>query len=70
MRATRPKRSLGDLLRVLGTLLAVGLLVYLLSSQGWDQILASIRQISLGRFALVVGMACVSRLAIGGRWSS
>ena len=70
MKATRPKRSLGDLLRVLGTLLAVGLLVYLLSSQGWDQILASIRQISLGRFALVVGMACVSRLAIGGRWGS
>src|SRR4030067_1495737 len=70
MRATRPKRSLGDLLRVLGTLAEVGHLVYVAGSQGWHQILASIRQISLGRFALVVGMAFVSRLAIGGRWSS
>jgi uncharacterized membrane protein YbhN (UPF0104 family) len=58
------------LVRVVGTFLAVGLLIYLLASQGWDQILASVRQITLGRFLLVVGMACVSRLAIGGRWGS
>jgi uncharacterized membrane protein YbhN (UPF0104 family) len=70
MTASRPKLSLGDLLRVVGTLLAVGLLIYLLASQGWDQILASVRQITLGRFLLVIGMACVSRLAIGCRWGS
>lgn len=70
MSIDRPKRSLGDLVRVFGTFVAVGLLVYLLSRQGWDQILASIRQISIGRFLLVLLMASVSRLAIAGRWTS
>ncbi len=70
MTADSSKRSLSDLVRVFGTIVAVGLLVYLLSRQGWDQILASIRQISPGRFLLVLFMACVSRLAIASRWTS
>jgi uncharacterized membrane protein YbhN (UPF0104 family) len=56
------------ILRVIGTVLALALLVYLLWRQGWDEISAAISQISLEMFLLVILMTVLSRTAIGGRW--
>jgi uncharacterized membrane protein YbhN (UPF0104 family) len=58
----------GFLVRLLGSLLAVALLVYLLSQQGWAEIEASFRHIPLWRLALAIGLMGVSRLAVAGRW--
>lgn len=56
------------LIRVLGTLVAVVLLVVLLSQQGWGEIGGAIRQIPLWRFGLALALILVSRLAVTGRW--
>jgi uncharacterized membrane protein YbhN (UPF0104 family) len=55
-------------LRMIGTALALALLVYLLWRQGWSEISAVISQISPGIFLLVFLMTVLSRTAIGGRW--
>ncbi len=55
-------------LRWAGTLLALGLLVYLLSQQGWDEIAAAIRKIPLWRFLIALGLTIISRFAVAGRW--
>lgn len=57
-----------NLLRVLGTLVALGLLVYVLSQQGWDQIAAAFREIEPWRLALAMLLMIVSRLAVSARW--
>jgi len=56
------------LLRWFGTLLALGLLIWLLSSQGWENILTAFRQIDLWRFILALVLTLISRLAVTGRW--
>lgn len=56
------------LLRTAGTLLALALLIYLLSQQGWDEILAALRQIPVSQLLLAFGLMFVSRLAVVGRW--
>jgi uncharacterized membrane protein YbhN (UPF0104 family) len=56
------------ILRFFGTLLALSLLVYLLSQQGWDEISAAIRQIPLWRFILAICLMFVSRFSIIARW--
>ena len=56
------------LLRTIGTILALALLIYLLSQQGWDEILAALRQISITHLLLAFGLMFVSRLAVVGRW--
>lgn len=58
------------ILRLLGTLLALSLLVYLLSRQGWGEFLGALRTIPLSSFALILGLAFLSRLAVAGRWAS
>lgn len=70
MSQTELRRSPTRILRVLGTLAALGLLVYLLSQQGWEEILGSIQRISVGRFLIVLALASASRLAVAARWSS
>ncbi len=55
-------------LRVIGTLAAVGLLAYLLSRQGWSDILQAIRQIPIWRFGLAFLFMLISRAAVAGRW--
>lgn len=55
-------------LRLGGTLLTLVLLVYLLSEQGWDEILAAIQKITLWQFAIALVLQMTSRLAISGRW--
>jgi uncharacterized membrane protein YbhN (UPF0104 family) len=58
----------GFLVRLFGTLLALALLVYLLSQQGWGEILAAFRQIPAWRLFLALGLMFISRLAVSGRW--
>jgi len=65
-----PQRSRSPLLRWLGTLLALALLVYLLSEQGWDEIGSALRQIDGWRFALALLLVGISRLAVAGRWQA
>ena len=56
------------ILRWVGTLLALGLLVYLLSREGWSEIGTALQQIALWRFTLALLLVMVSRLAVAGRW--
>ena len=56
------------LLRVFGTLLAIVLLVYLLSQQGWGEIIAAIQHIPVWRLLLAMGLMMISRFAVAGRW--
>jgi len=46
----------------------MGLLIYLLSRQGWDEILSAAGQISWWRFILALLLVIVSRMAVVGRW--
>ena len=62
------KKNLPVLLRWTGTLLALGLLVYLLSQQGWGEITTAVRKVPFWRFALALGLTLVSRFAVAGRW--
>jgi uncharacterized membrane protein YbhN (UPF0104 family) len=55
-------------LRLIGTLLAAALLVYLLSQQGWEEIIAAIQHIPLWLLLLAFGLMMVSRFAVAGRW--
>jgi hypothetical protein len=63
--AGRSKRSI---LRTIGTVLALLLLVYWLSQQGWDQILEAIRRIPIEIFILAFGIMMISRFAVTARW--
>jgi uncharacterized membrane protein YbhN (UPF0104 family) len=55
-------------LRIIGTTLALALLVYLLWQQGWSEIIDAVSQISWGVLLIVFLMTLLSRMAIGGRW--
>ncbi|HWQ84227.1 MAG TPA: lysylphosphatidylglycerol synthase transmembrane domain-containing protein [Anaerolineales bacterium] len=63
----KPSRKM-LLLRTAGSLLALALLIYLLSKQGWDEILVALRQIPVSHLLLALGLMFVSRLAVVGRW--
>ncbi len=54
-------------LRWLGTVLAVGLLIYLLI-RNWPDIATAARQIAWWRFALAMLLVIISRFAVAGRW--
>jgi uncharacterized membrane protein YbhN (UPF0104 family) len=66
--ASRQAAGRQTVVRVLGTLIALALLVYLLSQQGWQEILAAIHQIPLWRLALSMVLMFVSRFAVAARW--
>ena len=55
-------------LRILGTLLAVALLVYLIVEQGWQALLDSLSQVSWPYFLAAFLLVLLSRLATVGRW--
>jgi len=55
-------------LRWAGTFLSIILLIYLLSQQGWAEIVAVASQISWWRFALALVLVFISRLAVASRW--
>jgi uncharacterized membrane protein YbhN (UPF0104 family) len=55
-------------LRIAGTLLTLGLLGWLLSQQGWDRILGSLKLIPVWRLWVALGLTLLSRLAVVMRW--
>lgn len=61
-------RSRRSILRIIGTLLALLLLVYWLNQQGWAPILEAIGRIPIGSFFLAFGIMLVSRFAVTARW--
>jgi uncharacterized membrane protein YbhN (UPF0104 family) len=56
------------IIRLIGTLVALILLVYLLSQQGWEQILNAFRRIPIWILILSQGLIFISRFNISGRW--
>src|SRR3990172_10436138 len=65
----RPGRfTAGGLLRALGTLVALALVFYLISQQGWQGITRAIARIELWRFILAIILTLISRLAVARRW--
>lgn len=60
----------GTLIRVIGSLVSIALLVYLISQQGWDEILENTAKIPVSSLAIVLGLMVVSRLAVSLRWYS
>jgi uncharacterized membrane protein YbhN (UPF0104 family) len=56
------------LLRLLGTLLAIGLIVLLVEQEGWGEVLAALKQISLARIFLGLLLILISRLFVVSRW--
>ncbi|MEX2143238.1 MAG: lysylphosphatidylglycerol synthase transmembrane domain-containing protein [Anaerolineales bacterium] len=60
--------SPGGIFRALGTLVALALVAYLISQQGWQEISAAISRIELWRFVLAILLTLISRLAVARRW--
>ncbi len=55
-------------IRLIGTILSIVLLIYLFSSVGMEELLASLKNLSIGRIVLVIVLIYISRLATFGRW--
>lgn len=62
----RPRLNL--IIRWGGTLLSIGIMIYLLSRVGWGEAWQTIRQLTAWRILLVLVLVFVSRLATFGRW--
>ncbi len=56
------------LLRLIGTLLAIGLIILLVREEGWDDVLAALKQISAGQILLAFICLMISRLFVILRW--
>ena len=66
---TPPKKSqINVIIRWGGTLLSIGVMIYLLSRVGWGEAWQTIRQLTAWRIALVLVLVFVSRFATFGRW--
>ncbi len=68
MAEKRQRLSIYTLIRWMGTILAFGLVAYLLYQQGWDQIWGAVLQIGVERFAIAIGLMIISRFMMIGRW--
>ncbi len=55
-------------LRAFGTLLALALLVFVLSQQGWEQILSAFKKLQIWHILAALALTLLSRLAIWLRW--
>lgn len=58
------------LLRILGTGLSLGLLIYLLARQGWGEVVEAVGHIPSGTLASFLALVVVSRFAVAARWYS
>ena len=61
-------RNRQRLVQLAGTILAIVLIVFLLRQDGWDEIVAAMREIQLVNLVWVALLFLVSRLAVVGRW--
>ena len=59
-----------NIIRVIGTLLSIALLIYILSQQGWGEIVDALRKISPISLVAAVILMAISRIAVGARWYS
>ena len=66
--APRPAGRVARVLRVAGTLAALGLLFYLLSQQGWEQVLSAGQLIPRSTIVTAVVLMLLSRVAVLLRW--
>lgn len=62
------KQSRLKWLRLAGSVIAIGLLVFFLAEQGWADIFSALSSIAPWRLALALGLMSVSRLAVTTRW--
>ena len=56
------------LLRWLGSLIAIGLLVFLFFQQGWEEIFKALRSITWGNFLFSLFLIFLSRFSVTARW--
>jgi uncharacterized membrane protein YbhN (UPF0104 family) len=56
------------LLRLLGTLLAIGLIFVLMREEGWGDVITALRQISWQRLAWAIALVLLSRVFVASRW--
>jgi glycosyltransferase 2 family protein len=56
------------LLRLLGTLIAIGLIFLLVKEGGWNDVLAAFKQVSLTRLILGLALILASRMFVATRW--
>jgi len=56
------------LLRITGTIISIGLLILLLSQQGWEQIFTAVQKIPVWVFLVTMILMMVSRFLVAGRW--
>jgi hypothetical protein len=56
------------LLRLLGTIMAIVLIVVLVREEAWSDVVAALRQLSWSRLAGALGLVIVSRLFVAARW--
>lgn len=56
------------LLRLAGTLLAIGLIFLLVREEGWTEVAAAFKQISLAQIAAALMLVMLSRLFVTARW--
>lgn len=65
-------KRIGDnrrlLLRLLGTILAIVLIIVLVREEAWSDVVAALRQLSWTRIAGALGLVIVSRLFVAARW--
>lgn len=62
------KQRLNLFIRWGGTILSIGIMIYLLSRVGWEEAWQTIRQLTAWRIGVVLALVFVSRLATFGRW--
>ena len=62
------KPSKSTLLKSAGTIISLGLLIFLLSKQGWEEIISAFHQLSPWVLLLSLGFITLSRLSIVARW--
>jgi hypothetical protein len=62
------KKKSSLILRLLGTLIALTLLVYLLLEQGWEEIWAAVQQIPIAYLVIAFLLMLVSRFMVTARW--
>ena len=56
------------LLRLLGTLIAIGLIFLLVREGGWNEVLAAFKQVSFTRIVLGLSLILISRFFVAARW--